>query len=843
LATVSPVQDQAEEEQPELTPLDPENIGKYASFDVSPEPMYGPDELGKDMVGAIDDLSEAVTKSDSAPRIYEVLQAWEQRLFDRNYQFNLCGAKGFGMFGSGSPMQIMAAGNTNKLFSANVFGARKKKITAVLSRDVPTLKFMPADPDSPPDQTMADESEKYVEVWKQDTDAKNLTVEIGGLFYTDDRVALWTRSVADQQRWGTDPGEAEPVGYGAPETEGISPETELQPDGAPSDRPAICEITTAYGKLEHKVPLIADEESEMGWVRISKEINVNIAKERYSWIEDKISAGSGLTTGNDQFDRLARMNVRLAVQNSSVTGESWLSDVTETHTWYRPSQYRQVKDKDTRQLFYNNFPDGLRVTHIGSQLAFARNESVNDHIKILHSCHGSGQNRSSIGTNYLPLQKVVNQNISLLNRYFVGGVPRRFHDIAQISSEAINSWHSDPQTSTGIDVPAGKNISDATGMEAVAAPTPGLVEYLQWLIEVAPEIMDGGSDAIFGTEDADTFGEAKLNRDAALQVFGTPWSQICWGLAGAAQQAAACAAKNRTGNIRSRVPGAGRLTIQVANMKGNALCYPESVDIPETLADQEARMGAMIDKSPTIPLYQGIVNDPLNLVPFKNIARFAGLTMPGVDAVEKQQGEFELMMQSGPLDNPLYMQLEQQIQMVTQQVQMAEGDMEAATPEGQAALQQLQQQLQQDQQQLQQTPPKISSVQVAQDGSENHAVEAAITLSMLNSEEGRKLKNGTPDQQAIYQNLLMHWQGHEQMKSKLAPVPPLPVKANASVAIDKLPPDVQAQALQAMGVKASPEDFHSQDMLIPRETIVEKEGVDAQGVPIKTKTSMASPKM
>jgi hypothetical protein len=278
-------------------------------------------------------------------------------------------------------------------------------------------------------------------------------------------------------------------------------------------------------------------------------------------------------------------------------------------------------------------------------------------------------------------------------------------------------------------------------------------------------------------------------------------------------------------------------------MKGNALCDPASVDIPETLADQEARMGAMIDKSPTVPLYQGIVNDPLNLVPFKNIARFAGLTMPGVDAVEKQQGEFELMMQSGPLDNPLYMQLEQQIQMVTQQVQMAEGDMEAATPEGQAALQQLQQQLQQDQQQLQQTPPKISSVQVAQDGSENHAVEAAITLSMLNSEEGRKLKNGTPDQQAIYQNLLMHWQGHEQMKSKLAPVPPLPVKANASVAIDKLPPDVQAQALQAMGVKASPEDFHSQDMLIPRETIVEKEGVDAQGVPIKTKTSMASPKM
>jgi hypothetical protein len=842
VATVSPVQDQADDEQQGLTPLDPGDIGKYASFDVSPEPMFGPDELGKDMVGAIDDLSETVTKSDSAPRIYEVLQAWEQRLFDRNYQFNLCGAKGFGMFGSGSPQQIVAASNTNKLFSANVFGSRKKKITAVLSRDVPTLRFTPKDPDSPPDQAMADECEKYAEVWKQDTDAKNLTTEIAGLFYTDGRVALWTRSVADQQRWGMEPQE-DSVTYGAPQAQGVSPETELQPGSPDTDRPAVCEITTAYGKLEHKVPLIADDEDEMGWVRISKEINVNIAKERYSWIEDKISAGSGLTTGNDQFDRLARMNVRLAVQNSSVTGESWLSDVTETHTWYRPSQYRQIKDKDTRQGFYDNFPDGLRVTHIGSQLAFARNESMNDHIKILQSCHGSGQNRQSIGTNYLPLQKVVNQNISLLNRYFVGGVPRRFHDEETISGEAMSSWHSDPQTSTGLNLKPGQSIDQATGMEAVAAPTPGLVEYLQWLIESAPELMDGGSDAIFGSEDADTFGEAKLNRDAALQVFGTPWSRICWGLAGAAQQAAACAAKNRTGNIRSRVPGAGRLTIQVANMKGNALCYPESVDIPETLADQEARLGAMIQASPTIPLYGAVVNDPSNLVAFKNIARFSGLTMPGVDSVEKQQGEFELLMQSGPQDNPQYLQLMMQTQMVQQQLQMAEGDPEAATPQGQMALQQLQQQLQQDQQQLQQTPPKLTSVAVAQDGSENHAVESAVTLSMLNSEEGRKLKNGTPDQQAIFQNLLLHWQGHEQMKAKLTPVPPLPVKANASVAIDKLPPDVQAQALQAMGVKASPEDFHSQDMLIPRETIVEKEGVDANGVPIKTKTSMASPKM
>ena len=80
-----------------------------------------------------------------------------------------------------------------------------------------------------------------------------------------------------------------------------------------------------------------------------------------------------------------------------------------------------------------------------------------------------------------------------------------------------------------------------------------------------------------------------------------------------------------------------------------------------------------------------------------------------------------------------------------------------------------------------------------------------------------------------------------EMKQKLQPVPPLQTKLSASVALDKLPPNVQAEALQAAGLDAKPEDFHEQDMLIPHETIVEKEGVDEHGVPIKTRTAMMNP--
>lgn len=858
LTTQRPTDEMVSDMQPLQLP-DGHVPGKYAAVDVSPEPMYGPDELGE-LKDIIQDLSETVTKSDSAPRIFEVLQAWEARLFDHNYQFNTGSKSGWNMFGSSAgAMGVMAAHNKSKLFSANIYGARKDKIQAALSREIPTILFSPSDPTSPIDQVTADEAQNYVEIWKQETDLKKLIERAAGYFYTEDRVLLWTASWADEQRWGTETPEQGDY-FGAGEPEGVTPETEIEgvgnsvsgePDAEPmgvagdaNEQPAVAEITQVYGKLEHKVPLVADCEGEMGWVRISKEINQNIAKEKYPWIETTIKAGSGLTTGNDQFDRLARMNVRLAVQNSTVTGESWMSDVTESHTWFRPSQYRQVEKGPKRDKLYQYFPKGMRVTHCGTELAFARNESLNDCIKILHAREGDGQNRRSLGANLLPLQKVLNGDISLLNRYFQACVPRKFAADGPINIEAINTQGSDPSLITPVDLaglPPGTTIDMLTGVEKVPQPTTGLFEFVQWLVTGAPEAMDGASPAMFGMEDSETYGQAKLNRDAALQVFGTPWAEICWGFAGAASQAVACAAQNRISDIRSKVPGEGRITVQLSKIKGRAQAYPESVDIPESLADQEARLTEMVGGAGPAgqEFLSSVVKEPLNLPAFKRIARFDGLVMTGADAVEQQQGEFEVLMKSGPADNPQYLQLvqaQQQVQVMQQQMQS--DPMAAQDPEVQ---QQVQQATQQIQQQLQSTPPKVPTVPVAQDGSENHSIHASVTLSWMNSEEGRKFKNGTQQQKDVWLNFRLHWEAHVKMQQQLTPVPPVPVKMNASVAIDKLPPDVAAQALQAAGLEATPQQFHDQDLLVPHETIVEKEGVDANGVPIKTRTAMMNP--
>ena len=145
--------------------------------------------------------------------------------------------------------------------------------------------------------------------------------------------------------------------------------------------------------------------------------------------------------------------------------------------------------------------------------------------------------------------------------------------------------------------------------------------------------------------------------------------------------------------------------------------------------------------------HQAILNDPANLSVFAKFPSLRDLTIPGADAVEQQQGEFEILMTSGPVPNP-------KIGQIQQQIMMAEVDPEAQTPEGQQMLMQLQQM-------AQTLPPMVSTVPVAQDNSENHAIHAAITLGMMTSPTGRKLKYGDDEQKAIYANLKAHWQGME----------------------------------------------------------------------------------
>ena len=850
---------------PRLTPLvfPPGYVpGKIAPWMCSPEPIYGPDELGE-YISAIETMTQNVNKCDAAARIWEVLQAWEMRLFRRNYQFLNVGWKGWGMFGGSSgtsgAASVMAAGNAMKLFSCNVFGQRHKKITALLSREVPGTTVAPVDDEDPMDQAAAEEAEKFLEVFLHQANLKGVVKKAAGYFCTDDRVGFLTYTVADQTRWGTELPNRKEVVYGEPEAEGVTPETELdgensdglgQPeadqstaDGQPQqgEQPARREVTFVGGKLEWKVPLMADEEDEMGWCRYQHEVSVNKLKAQYPWVKDKIAAG-GNVGGMDQIDRLARINVRLAVQASSSSGEAYKNDSTESVTFYRPSEYEGIEDDDIRKLFQQTFPDGLEVWHAGGNFAFCRNARMSKHVKFAHPGPGDGQNREALLTNYLPLQKVLNANISLIDRYFRSAVPRRFAMEPYIDTQLLNSQANDPAKVTAVTIPdnPGLKIMDLTGVENVPSPNTAIFEFVQWLISGGPEAMDGGSPAAFGEaetgQDQGVYKTTRLKRDQALQVFSMPWGALCEAVCTISQQAVESAAENRIADFSASLPGQKKLKIELSKLQGNVLVQPESLEIPQTLAEQEEEMSQLLEQSANVALYQQIMMDPRNLAVFSRFPSLKNLDLPGADQVEAQQGEFEILMRSGPIPNPQLAQIQQQLQVMTQHLQQGQVDPEAQTPEGQQAMQMLQQQSQQLAQQAQSMPPLISTVPVAQDNSENHMIHAAITLGMLTSPTGRKLKNGAPEQKAIWQNLKLHWQEHMAMLKALQPPKEMEFKGSVSIDPSKFPPDAQTRMFESMGLEIPPFALEPQEQT--HEITQEKEGVDAQGVPVKQKVSV-----
>lgn len=781
----------------ELKPLQVENLGLYAPFEMSPEDMYGPDELGADTVAAIRAMVDDSCKYEDAARIWEVVQAAEARLFDRGYQWltneksgawTIVGTSGAAGIGAGAITQQ----DKGKMWSINMYGARKDKIVAAVTVKDPVPEFFPKEPQSALDQQAAEQSDKYKHLWKMSTNVRNLCVKIGGLFYTDDRTALITESVADAQRFGME-----------------------------ENAPAIRELTRAYGKLEFAVPMSIDEDDPLPWCKREREIDKAVAQEKYSWIKN-ISAGGGTA----QIARTCRLTVRNAVQNQTgFTSNATDRAVTETTWWVRPSQFRDIPDEGIRKMLRSTCKDGARIVFIGGEFAYIRNEKMDDCVIILYSRDGTGQNRRAIGSNNLVVQKVLNYDFSLFNRYMTVCVPRKFHNVNKINSEAINQQRSDPSRSTGVDVQPGENLADATGIENVPTPPAQLMDFIDSLTEALPTTLDGAGASMFGgTDGTDTVGGITIQRDQALQVFGTPFNAMNWGIAISCGNAARWAGKNRKGTASGMVPGVGRVSVDMGALSGDTYCYPEADSgFPESEAEKEQRLKDFID-SGGVPTVMTACADPSNYEAANRATKRFGITIPGTDSVRKQQEEFEIILKNAPRDNPALIQAQGQLQEMMEQ---APNEPDAQTPQGQQAMQQAQQS-------VSQIPPLVCSVPVEQDASVNHGIEAATCFNKINSPEGQKLKREKPP---IFQNLMLHWQGHTDMVQKLSPPPAQPeVKPSVSVAIDKLGPVAQTAMLQKeYGVTVAPEDVQPTPDV--HEIVQEKEGVDAGGVPVKQKIS------
>jgi hypothetical protein len=496
--------------------------------------------------------------------------------------------------------------------------------------------------------------------------------------------------------------------------------------------------------------------------------------------------------------------------------------------------------KALRSWFWTSFPKGMLCAYESGVLAFVRNESMDEVLTEFHARSGNGQNRRALTESFAGPQMRLNVLVDLRDEFCRKSITRVGLDSAVWNVDAMRSSSVRAGVYEPFLMPPGQRPAADTVLQIPGTSgTPDITAFIDWISGPLAEQLTHAQQAITGSGDANdpeqTASEAKQKDRNAKSSFGEAWRNILRGFANINTQSAAWNARTQPPETKfdSNFPGMGRITAEIGKMKSGAgvARVDGMTDAPTSWADREAAWGAVM--SDQDPAMASIKSDPQNMAAAKRFMP-PGLVLPGVDAVEKQQAEFDVLLKTAPTDNPQFVKLEQLVQQGTAAIQQAAAMGQEPDPQQVQALQQ-------GQQMLQQTPPMISSVPVRGDGSENDAVEALICLRMMNSAEGRRLASSkVPEDQQHFANVHLHWQQHQASAAKLAAQSQQPIqpKTSMTVAVDKLDPQAQTSALQKMGVATTPEAIQA-DGQQPHEITTTEKGVGPTGSEIERKVSIA----
>lgn len=777
-----PQDSEGTEETKSIQDVDMESFvpGQYAAFDYSAEPFAKPDDEQKRVLR---ELVITASRRDVASRRFEVEQRWEQRLFDRGYQHLLPRrGGGWSLPGEKSVWGPLASADSAALYSTNIIGRDRDILCAAIAREVPKVEFFPrysAGPKAPASIRAADAANEYKYIYEKNSGLRELLMDVADLYCSDERVLFYTRHVRDAEAFGVDDETGKPRG---------------------------AEITSVYGVLEHKVPMQAQDQKGMDAIQKFEELDIAVARAKYPWAADKIKPGTpGI--GEIELDMIARVNTRLALLGSYVTGDAMQRDVTEQMTWFRPAAFfDETVSKEMRESLLEMYPKGCLVVYCGQEYCFSRNEALDEHLKVSHAMPGKGQNRRSLQASEIPVQKRLNTWIDLGDAFIRRTVPRRWYDADTFDIETIQAQDNTPGKSGPFQMKPGTAVDQLCFVEPTPTAQPFMTDFIQSFFGEVPASLSGAADSLFSAKAGDDpgptpVGTITIRRDQALARAGLAWNAAKVAFAESARQAAMCAANCREGEISEFIPDKGVVTVNANDLKGDVLCYPEyDAAFPEAWPERETRNREIIAGAPQNPFYAAMLKDPQNIRAIADGARMSNLGIPGEDADKKQIMELEQLTQSGPVPNPNKLEIEQQIEQMVASGQPVPPDIEK---------------------QLEGIPPLVSSVPVAQDASEDHPTEAQRCFKWMNSEDGQKFKNGTEEQQAAFQNVYLHWKAHTDQAAKLTAQPPqMPPRLN--IGMKDLPPAGRSQAAAKTGLMIPPQEFDKKDQVDMQRKIHEK---------------------
>jgi DNA-directed RNA polymerase subunit M/transcription elongation factor TFIIS len=609
-------------------------------------------------------------------------------------------------------------------FVTNFYQGFGLSFVAVLSQDVPSVRFYPQSAQSLHDIAAARAASDVADLIEQNNQVEKLLTAIGYFLWTDGKLGAYVRYVADAQRFGTHeetllaaievplgedkyvcpscgketavPSAAEPDDESDDQDQNLpdaafvgaqhaapQPST-LQPSSCPScgaqmtsenlrqaERATVPrvvgtrrvpngqEVITIAGGLELNTPVWANEMHEFPYLQWQAEVHRAKLKATYPHVANKIET-SPSQGAEDVYARVSRLSVEQGLPTIH-PGDALMDLITFDRTWLRPWAFYSVENETVRNELLALFPDGCYVGFAGDVYCESRNESMDDHWRVLHALPGDGQNRPSVGDSLVQVQERYNVLSNMQAETYEYGIPPIYADPQVLDFDAIANQTAEPAAHFPARARPGQPLAAGFFQPAPARVPPDMIEHQQDLIGPIAQFLTGLFPAVFGgnMENVQTASGYALARDQALGRLGLVFRRLKQFYADVIYLGVDCFRQNRPLGVEIPLLGPdGALdarVIRTADLKGNICVHPEADEtFPRLKSQQRGVLQQLFGLKD--PLIQEALTEPANIGYIKNVLGLGELVVPGEDSRNKQLREIQRLLASPPIlvDVPMH---------------------------------------------------------------------------------------------------------------------------------------------------------------------------------------------
>lgn len=569
-------------------------------------------------------------------------------------------------------------------FVTNLYQAFGQSIIAVLSQSVPRVRFLPRSPTSEVDIATARAATAVAELIERNNRMEELIAQEAFHLWTGGKVGAYVRYVVDGQAFGFHEqprvaiverelrperlacacGAESPLeatvcaacGASLADARRLPAERVPVPEVVGVERvPNGQEVITLVGALELKTPPWASELREYPYLQWNMETHLARLRAAYPHAAERLGQAAA-ADASAQYERLARLSQS---QGGPLTqgGDTNQNLITLERTWMRPWVFTLVDDARLRQQLLELFPDGCYVAFAGGVYLESRNESMDDHWRVLHALPGDGSatGRPALGDALISVQERFNTLTNLQMETYDYGVPPVYVDPQAIDLDAVQYQTAEP----GAVYPARPRPGMPLGASFFVPPPPqvppDLVRHTLDLMGPVAQFLVGAFPALFGGEmdSQKTASGYAMARDQALGRLGLVWRRMRQFHAELMLLAVDCFRRNRTEDVEIPVLGAAAEVearwIRLADLKGNILAYPEADEqFPALWTQKRAVLLQLMTMND--PMIQRTLALPENLGLVRRLLGLTELEIPGEAARTKQMREIAQLLEAAPIE-------------------------------------------------------------------------------------------------------------------------------------------------------------------------------------------------